>query len=502
MSSLADLVINIEADSSGLETQLKKGMDTIMSFVDKANSQSLDWQSILAGSLDTAIIAGIASTFALAIEQTVNFQSAALNLNNIATPATASLANSINQIGGQAYQLAQSSGQSLGDATAAFEAFSKAGLDSAAATTAVNEASQIAYATGESYTNVVSELVTLFQNWGVTTTPQVTEALTGLANAAQNGKFTFDELISAMTPQGAILATKTNISDVSLQLAELSTKSGLTKDSILSSFNTITTAASQGLANPINNLVGNMSTTLTGPDGLIGAFQKVGAFINQGGPAMAGIWGNALGLMSGDTASFENTSTASFQATATATDILRTHLKSLSDITDANTTEAGKLKMSWNDFMTTISQFIVPESMKALSALLDTMTASVQLISGFFAKAPSVIGNLTAAGIAPSQSGGVANSTPSGGLPVNLLGGSQLQNSSANGDSLSLLGNSIGSAILNFLKTTSPNTYGPSQNSTNVNLNTTLNVSGAGGNPAAVGQNIGTQLFNHYNGSI
>src|SRR5579872_6427597 len=186
------LEILIEADARGLETQLKRAGDKIVDFVEKMNSQTVNWESIIAGSLNTAIISGIAATFALAIEQTVAFQNSVMNMNNVATPATQSFADSLNQIGGQAYQLAQSSGQGIGDAASAFEAFSKAGLDSAAATYAVNEASGIAYATNQSFSTVVSELVGLFQNWGVTTTPQVTSALTGLANAAQNGKFTFE----------------------------------------------------------------------------------------------------------------------------------------------------------------------------------------------------------------------------------------------------------------------------------------------------------------------
>lgn len=492
MAVLDTLEILIEADSSGLQTQLKKATDTVIGFVDKMNDQTVNWQSILSGALDTSIISGIASTFALAIEQTVSFQNAALNLNNIATPATASLADSINQVGGQAYQLAQSSGQSLGDATSAFEAFSKAGLDSAAATTAVNEASQIAYATGESYTDVVTELVALFQQWGVTTTPQVTQALTGLANAAQTGQFSFDELIQALTPQGAILQTKTNISDTAISLAELSDQTGLTKTSVLDTFSAI----AAGVQNPIssiNLLVGNMATAVSsGPTGLITAFQNIKTKLDEYGPEIATTIGSSIGLAQNDVASFSNTSQAAFTATGNAALALDKNLIPLDQITSDNTTDVGKLKIAWNDFITTVSQFVLPPALKLLTETLDDMTTSINLIAGFFSKAPALIGGVTS-----SQTGNVANSTPSGGLPLNYLNGSPSSLSPSSSTGLDQLGTTIGTAILSFLSKNSNNSNTTTGNaSSSTVLNITNNVSGAGKNGPAIGQNIATQLYN------
>jgi len=492
------LEILIEADARGLETQLKRAGDKIVDFVEKMNSQTVNWESIIAGSLNTAIISGIAATFALAIEQTVAFQNSVMNMNNVATPATQSFADSLNQIGGQAYQLAQSSGQGIGDAASAFEAFSKAGLDSAAATYAVNEASGIAYATNQSFSTVVSELVGLFQNWGVTTTPQVTSALTGLANAAQNGKFTFDELVNAMTPQGAFLETKTNISDTAISLAELSTHSNLTKDAILDTFSQIATAASQGLANPINNIVGSMSKTISsGPDGLITAFSKIGDFINQAGPSMAGVYGNAIGVMSADTASFENTSTASFQASATAADSLKSHLTPIDDIIAANMSATDKLKISWNNFQTALDQFIIPASITALETVLSDMTASIDLINGFFAKS-SVAGG-------GSKTGNMANSTPSGGLDVNSFLNSTSIGSQVSPETqlmISGLGNAISASMINFLKNSSngnSSQNNPVPNATSVNLNITNSIVNPGGTTAGV-PSINTQTYNQFQG--
>lgn len=494
MQPIGDLVINIVADSKQATTVLKSFSDTVSNTIDKVNNGGLDWQKILAGSLDLSIISGIASTFALAIEQAVQFQNATMNMNNVVTPATTALAGSIGQIGGQAYNLAESSGQSLGDAASAFEAFSKAGLDSAAATTAVNEASQIAYATGEDYKAVVTELVGLFQNWGVTSAPQVTAALTGLANASQNGKFSFDELIAAMSPQGSVLSTKTNISDTAISLATLSTQSGLTKDAIIDTFAQISTAASQGLANPINNLVGSMSKTIsTGPDGLITAFQKIGSFINQSGPNMAGIWGQSIGIMQGDVSSFENTTKTSFANTATAANTLNGHLKTLGDITSTNTSEATKLSIAWKDFITKMDTFVLPPALKLLEITLDDINASIDLITAFFAKPPvaTVQGK-------PSTVGNMSGSTPSGGLNLDVLSGTSGLGSKASLDALgSTIASSIGSWLTNNSKSSATNM--PTNTSTQVNI--TSNISGAGGNASAVGGHVATQLYNSFLGT-
>ncbi len=496
MPILDTLEILIEADSRGLETQLKKAGTTISGFIEKMNSQEVNWQAILAGSLDTAIISGIASSFALAIEQAVQFQNATLNMNNIATPATKSFADSINQLGGQAYQLAQTSGQSLGDAASAFEAFSKAGLDASAATYAVNEASGIAYATNQDFSSVVTELVGLFQNWGITTIPQVSSALTGLGNAAQNGKFSFNELINALTPQGAVLSTKTNISDTAISLAELSTQSGLTKTAILDTFNQISTAAGQGLADPINNIVGSMSKYISsGPDGMITAFQKIGSFINQSGPAMAGVWGQAIGMMGADVASFQNTSLESFKKTAVAADELKGHLVPIDDIITANTSDTDKLAIAWNHFKTALSEFILPPAMKELQMLLDDMTGTIDLVAGFFAKAPTLINGLKGSG-----TGNVANSTPSGGLSLGLINGSSLL---SNTSGLNDLGNSIATSIATFLsKNSNSNSNTPIQSSSqsSTSFNNTFNVNG-NSSPAVTAQSITTSMYNQHLGT-
>lgn len=371
MAVIDTLEILIEADARGLETQLKRGSDTVLNFVKKMNSEEVNWQKILAGSLDTAIIAGVAATFAQAIGQFVQFQSAAMNLNNIATPATKDFASSVNQLGGQAYKLANDAGLQIGDATMAFEAFSKAGLTSSAAMTATTAAAGIARETGQSLSQVVEDLTGLFQSWGVVTDDQVNSALTGLTNAASMGKFSFQELVKTITTQGANLAQKTNISDVAVSLALLSDKSGLTKDAVVSTFDAIGTAATDQL-NGMNMLIGNVGTQISsGPDGLITVFEKIKTRIDNTVPAARATIAQYMGLSTTDVASFSNTTIDNLKKVEKEFDDVRTHLIPWPDLLKQHESAANKLTEAWNRLVNALDQFIIPAAVSVLGKTLD-----------------------------------------------------------------------------------------------------------------------------------
>ena len=372
--------ILIEGDASGLTSVMKNAVSTVVSNVNKMNDQQVNWDSILTSTLSGTVIATVAATMANAIAQYANFTSAAVNLNNIATPATAAFANSITTAGGQAYTMAQSAGQSLGDTASSYEAFSKAGLDSAAATTAVSDASGIAYATGESYTSVVSELVNLFQQWGVTTTPQVTAALTGLTNAAQNGKFSFDELVATLTPQGQLLQTKTNISDTATSLATLSAKTGLAKATIVDTFNAISAASQSGSQAAITmsaGFGGAATAITTGPTGLITAFSDIKSSIDKEGPLVANSFGSQVGIMGTDVAGFGDASTKGFGAAQTAAATLQSTLIPLSTILENSTSPASKLASAWNNFKNSMAEFVLPSAFSVLTGSLEELNTLI-----------------------------------------------------------------------------------------------------------------------------
>jgi hypothetical protein len=414
MSALDTLTILIEADSRGLESQLKSGLTKVSSFIDTMNSQQVNWQSILAGSLDASIISGVAASFAEAISQAVQFQSAALNLNNTGGGAADNLSGSLGSLSGSMTDLAQNSGASLGDATSAFEAFTKAGLDSAAANTAVTDAAGIARDTGESLASVVTELVPLFQNWGVTTTTGVTDALTGMVNAAQNGQFSFDELASTISSQGGNLEGKTDIKDVAIDLATLSTQSGLSKSAITDAFTAIGNSATDQLSqmNILSGGIGKISADITsGRNGLITAFTNIKTTLDSFPQSVQTNIGNSMGLATATVGKFSTSSVKDFKDTMIAAQNLDNNLKDLTTDLALHETQVNKVQVAWNDVITELDKFIVPAGLNAISTIFTTIAGALSEINhlisagssggiaGFFSSLGSdVVGALNSSG--------------------------------------------------------------------------------------------------------
>jgi hypothetical protein len=477
--------ILIEGDATGLTSSLKSALDSVKQNVSKMNDQQVDWDSILAKTISPTIIGAVAATFASAIAQYINFQNAAVNLNNIATPATAAFANSINTAGGSAYQMAQTANQSLGDTAAAYNAFTKAGLDGAAATTALNDASEISYATGESFASVVSELVTLFQQWGVTTTPQVTDALQGLTNAAQNGSFTFDQLVSSISAQGPLLSTKTSINAIATSLATLSTTSGASQSTILQAFSAIAGATGTTAIQMNAEFGGAASAISTGPNGLITAFQDIQKSISTEAPLVAQTFGQSVGLMNTTISGFSQTSAQKLQAVQTAFDQLYTHEKSVADITSQTTPQITALGKAWTDFQTSIAEFILPEGVSVLAKLLTGITGAVTEINDLAGGGGSTVSAATGAGSKTFWA------TLAASLYDNL-----------NAVTLGGLGAITGVQNIPLpelpTNTNAPVTNAPTKSTTATTINTTVNMNGAGSgtNPLITGQSLGTKIYN------
>lgn len=474
---LDELTILIDADAKGIENTLKKTLGMVTGTIGQMNKQEVDWTSIFTRSVSPAIIGAVASMFALAISNLVSFNNAATNLNNNAIPATDALGNTIGMTTDQIYGMAQAAGRGMGETTAAFNAFTKAGLDGAAATYAVQEASQIAFASGQDFASVVKELSELFSNWGVTSTPQVTNALTGLVNAAQNGKFTFDELVKTISDQGGILKGSTNISDLSLNLAALSAQSGLTKKDVVDTFQAI----AQGVSNPLNNinlLIGNMSKAITsGPDGLITAFEMIKTKVDQYGPAVAATVLSSTGLSSAAIKDFGGITRESLEIARMAVDDLRAHLVPLDTDLENHTSFVAKVMKAWNQFVNFMSSVISP----ALSAIGKDFQMLGDSINEVFGTQLQQIGAHINEEVSKwSKAIGTANQLLfQGGLGADiydLLHPADAQNG----------------GVSNPTQTTNNNS------NSNTKLNTTINING--GNPVSA-KDIASQLYQMFQGT-
>jgi hypothetical protein len=360
MTTIDTLQILVEADASQIEGVLKRALTTVTGAVSSMNKQEVDWTSIFTRAVSPALIAGVASTFAIALEQFTAFNTAAINLNNTATPATAEFASGIGKASGDIYNMASSAGRGLGDTADAYYAFTKAGLDNAAAQYAVVKASGIAYDTQTDLKVVTNELSNLFEKWGVTTTPQVTEALTGLTNSLGKGKFSFGEMVDTIASEGSALSGKAHIGDLSIDLQTLSNTTKLTKTAVIEEFHAI----AGGVAKPIsdiNFLVTDMGTAISsGPDGLITAFSAINTKIHEWGPSVAGELGPKIGISVKTVSDNTKTMHTQFKESATQASALRDALIPLNDLLKNNEPLSAKVAANFERLKVALAQMVLP----------------------------------------------------------------------------------------------------------------------------------------------
>lgn len=495
MAILDTLEILIEADSRGLETQLKKSATTISSFVDKMNSQEVNWQSILAGSLDTAIIAGIASSFALAITQAMQFQNSMLDVSNNTASAFGNSAGATNDA---VLALAGTTGASLSDTAAAYQAFYKQFGDAAVAQQLTAEAGKLALASNQSLSSLMPQLIELFNQWGITTLPAAQDALTGLANEAGKGKFSLDELIGVIGNQGQALQGVTNINAMATQIQALSNQAGLSKNSVVDAFNAI----AAGVANPIasidvlNGGVGSMAKNLRQPDGLISAFQDASKTIRDMGAAGVTM-GQQMGFSLGTASQLGATAAEAFLLAKKAADQATASQQPLNDILDKNLSTTDHLQQDYQKLLSILTQNVGMPVLEGLDALLKDIVGLFDK-NTFLTSMGDMFDNLILKNPMLNLGGGKgvgAIDVPS--ILTNLM--STLFGTGSN--NTKPLNNAVsGNSYAPVANAPTPNATS-NQNGSNVTLNLTNNVSGTGANAKGVGDNIATQLYNLFVGT-
>jgi hypothetical protein len=345
---LDTLEILIEADASGLATQLKKATTSISSFVDQMNSQQINWTSILASTISPAIISGIASSFAIAISSAVNFQNAMTNVGNNTQDT---MGQSTSQIDNAITGLAENTGQNLSDTASAYQAFNKLLNDSAGAQDATTAASQLAFAAHMSLNDVVKMLIPLFQSWNIQTGSQAVDAMTGLANAAGKGQFTLSGLVDTLEKGGQVLSKNTDISTTAFQIQDLSTKAGESVPKVQAMFDEVVKDANNAQS-PLTLMVGGIEkvgSTIAG-EGVIGAIRLFGDRITSLGPIAAA----SLGIVQTSFDAFGTTNKKVTDQVEADTPKWLASLQSLGALEEQNITTTQKFEKAWNKLATVL----------------------------------------------------------------------------------------------------------------------------------------------------
>ncbi len=413
--NLDTLKILIEADASGLQSQLKSATNTITSFVSSMNKQEVDWTSILSRTISPAIISGIAASFAMAIESAVSFQNA-MQLAGANSQASFNAAS--DQMSSAALGISNATGASAAETAAALGKLTQLfGKDTPTAIAATNEAAQLASITGMSLADTVNMLIPIFDAWGIKTVPQVTQAVTDLYTASQNGKIPLKELADTLANSGVALQGKTTFQDAAIGIEEISNQAGMTKDTTVAAFNAI----AQAVLNPYNNLnilsggVGALSKALdTG--GIVAGFEKVSDAIHKSGLPLS-LFAQYTNLSTEATKSLGAQTDTVYANTSASIKNVIANEKDLNTEFYANMTLTKELGLLWNAIFNTLGSLLGTMNKdlgQFIAQLVNAKTFSqfVAAVGGSTSLNQSTIASLN-----PNIQGGI-NALP-GGIPKN-----------------------------------------------------------------------------------
>jgi hypothetical protein len=449
-SAIDTLKVMIEADYTGLKTSLNAGLQTIYGFIDEANGTAINWTKILSGSFTPALIATIAGTFALSIEQALNMQSA---IQSSTQAAGSTFGNSSDAMSADAENLASATGESATDIATAMGTVGQTFKDTATAQAVLNAVAEEAYIKGTSVTDMATLLVPLFKEWNVNA-GDVSQTMADINSSVTTGTIPFQDLITNLTDVGPALRNYTSLADAAGETELTSALPGMDSSSALNDLKVL----AEGVQNPLSNvgvMLGNISKTIqTG--GIAGGLAEMISKLQGFGSAAQTIgsqWGLTSNTITNDVA--QNVKDVS--GLNEAWQKQKTTIGSLNDQYNASTTALKSLRTIWNDLMTDLLKFVVPAGLNELNSVLSGIDILVKGINDVFQNGLSKSLKDTASFFSQPTAGGgnVLTTFLQGLFPHNALNGTGgingiLQGLTPNASSTSGSGSST--SFLNYIQ--------------------------------------------------
>jgi hypothetical protein len=384
---LDTLEILIEADRSGLESSFKAALTTVYTFVNKMNDQSVNWKQILAGAISPAIISGVASMFALALYQTLQFQGAI----KTAGATTSGFGNQLGDMTDKAIDLSRGTLTTAQQAAQGLALLARSELDAATQMYVAENATKVAKLTGMGYLEVIQMLIGAFKGWGITTLPTATKALESLWKASQDGQIAFKDLVTEIGKLGPAFLqggfTPEAIESIAYQMEQLSKV--IPVEDVVSDMTQISRAIDG--SNPVlAELLGGLPKIkeMINEEGVVAVFRRIADIIKTGPLVEQQALGAAMNWTESQINSLSSISEAEFNKIAENTGPAITAAKSLTQSYIDSLTELDKLRISWNGFMTDMAQN------KGLMSLFTVASALVDAMA-FIAKALDILPDMT-----------------------------------------------------------------------------------------------------------
>jgi hypothetical protein len=357
---LDTLEILIEADASGLTSQLKDAGNKITQFVDNMNHQEVSWTEILAKDVSPALIASIAATVATSITQALQLQTAVQAAQQTTNPEAGQTAADMTA---QSIALSEQTGQSAQDIANAMAIVNQTFKNTADSQAILNTVTDESYIKGTSVVSMAQQLVPLFQEWGVTGA-QSAQVMADINAAVASGEIPFNTLIDNLTQVGPALSKVSNLQDVASGAELASATPGMDAASALQGVQTMAQAVQNPLSQAGVLLGGIVNKIKTG--GIGAGFADIASHIQSAGSAAQALYGN-IGLDANSITHFQNTSTPALLAIDQQILELIKNAGTLPDQMKKSETATKDLMAAWNTFVDILLTNEAPPLLKVLT---------------------------------------------------------------------------------------------------------------------------------------
>lgn len=374
-----DLQILISADAKGIESVLKKTIQTVTGTVNNINSQEVDWTSIFTASVSPAIIAGVASTFAFAITNAVQFQASLMT----AGTAAGDTASQIAQVGNAALQTSTQvpdSAQNIADAMLQLSAVFSNVNDQQTVSQAMSELAASGFG---NLNDIVSSSIQIFKDFGVTTSDQAIQVLTSLMHGAEGAKESIPALVQQFVPFDTSLVAAgvkvKNLNEVISTFASEVKNVGATNAAQI--FQALATSSNNSVG-PMELLGVNLNTVRKSllEDGGLTAINKTSTLLANMGPS-AQIIATQLGFSSQGVLSFQENSKKLPQISQDAKDIA-TNVQTITDAFKQSDNALRDFTTNWN----TLKGQLIPIGDILVKTLSASLTTASTLIKTFMSQ--------------------------------------------------------------------------------------------------------------------
>lgn len=369
MANVLDtLQILIEADSSGLQSQLKMAGGKITNFIKEASSKPIDWNKVFSTSALSFAASGVGVLFSTMVARSIAFQSALMS----AGAQSQTFNNSMGALGDSALSASNQTGISATDIASALEIAVQTLQNMSVAQVATNDAAQLAsHGVGNLTDNVVM-FSNILKTLGVTSAEDAATKLNQLYTAAKNSGLSFSDFASIIEQSIPGLKDKVDFSTAVSSLAAFSAQSGITADVARSMFEKIATA----MSDPMSEFRLMATATIPGfakalnDKSILGAITSIESAM-KGNTTTASVMAQTIGLSTKEFQEMGKVGNKSISDVIKLYEQLDPKIKSttgdLKGQIDSNTSAVNILKQAWATFENTLTSGAGGEILKELA---------------------------------------------------------------------------------------------------------------------------------------